>query len=184
MYIPTNSLVSIIAAYAEDPQVQEKLKSIDIPDFWSNKSKAQQFLSSTPLYLQLSQQPPRIGKRRGGPTARALETAAPAYEIINKLASQGSGFSDKVFNRAFAAALSEAFEDSGYEFKAESNHPWLSTMTPDVLISQDTKDTICLEFHYTANKAPNQIASYVLRKLNTYMNQIEDMYNSGKQLLL
>jgi hypothetical protein len=186
MYIPTNSLVSLIAAYNSDQNIEQLLRNTNIPDFWFTKSKARKMLESTPLYLQLNQQPPRIGKRRGGPTIRALEAASPAYNVLNQIASQSSGGSDKALNQAISLGLHDTFAKSGgYAFVAERNHPWLTNIIPDVLIEvKGSRDTICLEFHYTSNKAPNQIASYVLRKLNTYMNQIEDMYNSGRQLLI
>lgn len=185
MYIPTNALVSIVAAYTSDETLREQLRETGMPSHWFNMSNAKQMFRNTPLFRQLNGEPPKIGKRRGSPAMQALEKAGPAYDVLNKFASRAGPGTDKPLNHAVAAGLGDIFEEGKYSFASEKVHLWLSNITPDILVSEKgTKDLICIEFHYTANKAPNQIASYVLGKLNTYMNQIEEMYNSGKHFLL
>ncbi|MFN7515146.1 MAG: ATP-binding protein, partial [Dolichospermum sp.] len=41
---------------------------------------------------------------------------------------------------------------------------------------------ICLEFCYTLDDTPGNLADYVLRKLNTYMKQLEQVYGRPQDL--
>lgn len=70
-----------------------------------------------------------------------------------------------------------AFEDNNnLHFQHEQKHPYLTNIRPDILVDTGEK-IICLEFCYTVDNTPGNLADYVLRKLNVYMKQLEE--NSG-----
>ncbi|MFM5148518.1 hypothetical protein [Aeromonas rivipollensis] len=48
---------------------------------------------------------------------------------------------------------------------------------PDIFVELGQKQ-ICIEFHHTNRDEPGVIADYVLKKLNIYMNQLEEMVTS------
>ncbi|CCQ67121.1 AAA family ATPase [Crocosphaera watsonii] len=189
MYLPTNALVSCIAAYAKDAEIpipKEDLLNRDkynILQHWCIKSNAKKTLSTTPLYLQLSGVSITGGKRKSGRVEKGLKNATPAFEKINKDISDKK-ISDQKFNKAVCLALQDVFNNSEHnlDFVAEKPHPHLTNIRPDILV--DTNDKlVCLEFCYTNNKTPGNMADYVLRKLNQYMKQLEDNFEIPKDLL-
>ena len=189
MYLPTNALVSCIAAYAKDAEIpipKEDLLNRDkynILQYWCIKSNAKKTLSTTPLYLQLSGVSITGGKRKSGRVEKGLKNATPAFEKINKDISDKK-ISDQKFNKAVCLALQDVFNNSEHnlDFVAEKPHPHLTNIRPDILV--DTNDKlVCLEFCYTNNKTPGNMADYVLRKLNQYMKQLKDNFEIPKDLL-
>ena len=189
MYLPTNALVSCIAAYAKDAEIpipKEDLLNRDkynILQYWCIKSNAKKTLSTTPLYLQLSGVSITGGKRKSGRVEKGLKNATPVFEKINKDISDKK-ISDQKFNKAVCLALQDVFNNSEHnlDFVAEKPHPHLTNIRPDILV--DTNDKlVCLEFCYTNNKTPGNMADYVLRKLNQYMKQLKDNFEIPKDLL-
>ncbi|CCQ60848.1 AAA family ATPase [Crocosphaera watsonii] len=189
MYLPTNALVSCIAAYAKDAEIpipKEDLLNRDkynILQHWCIKSNAKKTLSTTSLYLQLSGVSITGGKRKSGRVEKGLKNATPAFEKINKDISDKK-ISDQKFNKAVCLALQDVFNNSEHnlDFVAEKPHPHLTNIRPDILV--DTNDKlVCLEFCYTNNKTPGNMADYVLRKLNQYMKQLKDNFEIPKDLL-
>ena len=189
MYLPTNALVSCIAAYAKDAEIpipKEDLLNRDkynILQHWCIKSNAKKTLSTTPLYLQLSGVSITGGKRKSGRVEKGLKNATPVFEKINKDISDKK-ISDQKFNKAVCLALQDVFNNSehNFDFVAEKPHPHLTNIRPDILV--DTNDKlVCLEFCYTNNKTPGNMADYVLRKLNQYMKQLKDNFEIPKDLL-
>ena len=189
MYLPTNALVSCIAAYAKDAEIpipKEDLLNRDkynILQHWCIKSNAKKTLSTTPLYLQLSGVSITGGKRKSGRVEKGLKNATPAFEKINKDISDKK-ISDQKFNKAVCLALQDVFNNSEHnlDFVAEKPHPHLTNIRPDILVDTNYK-LVCLEFCYTNNKTPGNMADYVLRKLNQYMKQLEDNFEIPKDLL-
>lgn len=93
------------------------------------------------------------------------------YELLKVL--DGSNYSDKPFNKTIAAALRDLRPD--LNITPEKAHPWLSNIYPDITIELEDK-LVCLEFHYTKKNVPSAIADYVLKKMDTYMRQVENKY--------
>lgn len=190
MYLPTNTLISCAAAYAEDAGInilREEFKKLEVPDHWFQKYQAKKSLSTTPLYLKLAGKEAKKGKRKSGAVPKALDKAKPIFEYLNKQYISGSGSgSDRPFNKALALALEELFkkENSELLFSAEKNHPWLKHLRPDILVDVPGQKCICIEMHYTVRTAPNILAEYILGKLNQYMKQVEKLYDSGQLPLL
>jgi hypothetical protein len=189
MYIPTNTMISCFAAYAEDsgiPISRKEFEEWGLPKHWLQKYPAKQSLSTTPLYLKLAGEEPKKGKRKGGAGPGALDKAQPIFEKLNKEYISGSKGSDRPFNKALCLALSDIFseKDSNLSFKSEHSHPWLQYIRPDILVDVPNKKCICIEMHYTTRTAPNILAKYILGKLNQYMKQVEKLYESGQLPLL
>ena len=189
MYIPTNTLISCFASYAEEAKIpisKQEFKSWNIPDHWTQKHPTKHSLCTTPLYLKLAGESPKKGKRKSGAVPKALEKARPIFEKLNKEYISGGKGSDKPFNRAICLALSDIFSEKSFDLslKSETNHPWLPYIKPDILVDVPNTKCICIEMHYTVKKAPNILANYILGKLNTYMKQVEKLYNSGQLPLL
>lgn len=167
MYLPTNALVSTIAAYADKSEIDISSK---VPPRWLKQSAAREQLRSSPLLRQLKQERVPPGKRKSGPAAQAKIDAKDGFEDIVKFVT-GSG-RDTHINRALSMALSEELGDD-YNIVPEKPHPWLSSIYPDIRVDLPSNRHVCLEFHYTSRTEPNILADYILRKLNTYMNQLE-----------
>ncbi|WP_157835121.1 ATP-binding protein [Xanthomonas sp. SHU 199] len=173
LFLPTNTLVSCAAAYSESPALDAVLSGVPQP--WRDKGDAKRTLSRTPLYKQLKGELSPQGKRKGGPAALAMREAAPHFEsMVDWMVNDGG--SDKVVNKAVAKALQEL---SGVEVSPDKSHPWIPNLVPDLFIQLAHKQ-ICIEFHHTTKSEPGVIADYVLRKLNIYMNQLEQML--GKRI--
>jgi hypothetical protein len=185
LYLPTNTFVSCIVAYAQEAGIsitRKEFKDMGVPDHWFEKSQARQTLKTSPAYRQLAGLPQRKGKRGSGKNPEALKTAKPIFEKLNKYIVENS---DQPFNKALSMALQNACSDnSKLSFTSEQQHPWLQNIRPDILVNVNGEKYICIEMHYTIKKAPNVLAGYVLDKLNKYMKQIEGLYESGQLPLL
>lgn len=183
MYLPTNALVSCIAAYAKDAEIpslsRENLldeNQYKVPTPYLRHKYAQKALKSTPLYVQLLGLPITAGKRKSGTVEKGLMNAKQAFERINEDISK-SRINDRYFNKAFCLALQDTcIEKSNFSFNSEQEHPHLKNIRPDILVNTQDK-LICLELCYTNNNTPGNIADYVLRKLNIYMKQL--LHNNG-----
>jgi hypothetical protein len=169
MFLPTNALISAIYAFTEKQEIKDIISKRKPPEHWKLPNNAKIFLRSSPIIKQLLGESFQIGLRKGGPVAKALKIAGPIYSDLNNWITKKSG-SDKHFNKALAKAISEATE---LNVSTETKHPWLENILPDILIEMPDK-TISIEMHYTDDDAPYKVADYVLKKLNIYMNQIEE----------
>jgi hypothetical protein len=163
MYLPTNTLVSCVAAYGEDAGIaisRQEFEDLGVPKHWFQKYQAKKSLSTTPLYLKLAGEEPKKGKRKSGAVPEALEKARPIFEHLNKKYIAGGSGNDRPFNKALSLALSDLFEESNPDllFSAERNHPWISYTRPDILVDVRNTKCICIEMHYTIRTAPNILA--------------------------
>jgi len=168
MFLPTNALISAVYAYSDNSSIKDIIEKHDLPTHWQKQTIAKTFLKSTPIIKQAQGEKFQIGMRKGGPVARALSIAEPIYSELNTWMTKQDG-SDKNINKPLAKAISEILE---FDIQTEQKHPWLENIYPDILINLPDK-TISIEMHYTDDDAPYKIADYVLKKLNIYMNQIE-----------
>lgn len=188
MYLPTNALISCIVAYANDAEIpisKEDFKDIDkynVPEHWFGKKLANDTLKRTPLYLQLSGSQNPTGKRKSGTVEKALNSSRKAFEKINKDISESKSgkIGDQPFNKAICLALEEVLSELNFQFRCEKYHPHLR-IKPDITVETSNK-IICLEFCYTLDDTPGNLADYVLRKLNTYMKQLEQAYGRPQDL--
>lgn len=167
MFLPTNSLISCVAAYGQDQSLSDLLLANQLPANWKDKKEAKRSFSNTPLYKQLVSEVYPTGKRKGGPAAKALEVANPIFGAVVTWITSGGG-SDVPINRAVAEVISEV---TGFQARNNTAHPWIPNIIPDILVELPHKQ-ICVEFHYTNRDAPGVIADYVLEKLDTYMDQL------------
>lgn len=170
MFLPTNSLVSCVGAYSTNASLQSRLTSNGIPSAWREKEKAKRSLSRTALYKQLVGEILPAGKRKGGPAAKALDDASLLFSDLVAWMTTGGG-SDKEINKCIAEALSES---SGLTVVSDKDHPWIPNIIPDLFIDLGHKQ-ICVEFHHTNKSEPGVVADYVLKKLNVYMNQLDQL---------
>ncbi|WP_434982218.1 hypothetical protein [Xanthomonas arboricola] len=173
LFLPTNTLLSCAASYSESAAMSAILSAA--PLTWKDKGDAKRTLSRTPLYKQINGELSPQGKRKGGPAALAMQQAAPLFTSLINWMVDGGG-SDKVVNKAIAKALQEL---SGFKVMPDHPHPWIPNLIPDLFIDLPHKQ-ICVEFHHTTKSEPGVIADYVLKKLNIYMNQLEQML--GKKI--
>jgi hypothetical protein len=177
MYLPTNALVGCIAAYSKEAGLniskEEFINDYKVPESWISKQHAKDRLAVTPLYFQLSGRSMTVGKRKSGPVKQALKTATEPFDKFNDNVYK-KVISDQRFNKALYYALDEIFiqDQSNLELSCEKIHPFLPTIRPDILINVHNNKYICLEFCYTNDNTPGNMADYVLRKLNTYMKQL------------
>lgn len=169
MFLPTNALISAVYAFSDKSDIREIISKRTPPIHWQKQNNAKVFLKSSPIVKQILGESFQIGLRKGGPVAKALEIAAPIYSDLNSWITKADG-SDKHLNAALAKAISEVVE---FEIVTEKKHPWLENIYPDILIEMPDR-TVSIEMHYTDDDAPYKIADYVLKKLNIYMNQIEE----------
>lgn len=171
VFLPTNTLISILAAYSGSPVLKKILEDNNVPERWYETKAANESFKKSPLVKQLTGEAFHVGMRKGGPAAEALTKAEPAYAAITQWISGGGSGSDKSLN----VCIGEAIKDcTGFAASSDKAHPWIPDIIPDILIELPHKQ-ICLEFHYTNRDEPNVVADYVLKKLNTYMNQIEKL---------
>ena len=189
MYLPTNALISCIAAYSAEADLGIRRRDeYHIPDAWFGKAAARKALVSTPLYLQLANKPITSGKRKSGKVTEGINNAQEAFEKINRDISDKSGKgsknrsgqrSDQPFNRAFCLALADALEKDGLkdveQIYAEGWHPYLETIKPDIVVEFPDK-IVCIEMSYSTNDQPSYLADYVLRKLHRYMKRIKNQF--------
>lgn len=169
LYLPTNTLISCVAAYTSNAQVQKLLVSQSTPDAWKDKAAAKRTLMRTALYKQTMGEALAGGKRRGGPAAVAMTQAKPIFEaLVGWLTTSGA---DKAINDSVAAALSEA---TSISVQSGVAHPWIPNVIPDMYMDLGHKQ-VCVEFHHTTKDEPGVVADYVLKKLNVYMNQLQQL---------
>ncbi|WP_342596916.1 ATP-binding protein [Cyanobacterium aponinum UTEX 3222] len=190
MYLPTNALISCIVAYADDAKIKisrEDFKDpnkYDVPEHYFGKQLANNTLKRTPLYLQLSGGQNPTGKRKSGTVQKALNSSRKAFEKINEdiSASKSGKIGDKPFNKAICLALENTLSEFNFNFRCEQYHPEPKIrIKPDITVETSNK-IICLEFCYTLDTTPGNLADYVLRKLNTYMKQLEQVYGIPQDL--
>lgn len=168
MFLPTNTLISCVAAYTDNESLRSTLDAAGVPVSWKNRKDAKRSLEKTPLFKQLLGESFHVGFRKGGPAAEALVKAEPLFAEMVKWIASASG-SDKPVNKCVAMALAECTQQI---VEQDKPHPWIPNIIPDLFI--DTPHTqICVEFHHTNRDRPNVIADYVLKKLDVYMNQID-----------
>lgn len=177
-YMPTNTLVSSIATYGKEFNVDSKInwESTGILHDWQTESTAKRFLKNSPLVRQINKEQAKFGATRSGIAKESIENARKAFNEINAIASkynpQRDG-SDKPFNKTIAKALREVIPNK--EIRAEVPHPWLTNIIPDIIVEESDK-IICIEFCFTKKNVPSAVANYVLNKLDNYMRQLEGMY--------
>lgn len=175
MFMPTNSLISCVASFNQAPALRNFLLTLEIPKNWTEKKEAKRSFSNTPLVKQLTSELYPIGKRKGGPAAKALEVADPLFAALTNWISS-SGGSDVPINRAIADVIKEV---TAFDARPNSPHPWIPNIIPDILVDLPHKQ-ICIEFHFTNRDAPGVIADYVLEKLDVYMDQLTAFLNKKK----
>ena len=73
---------------------------------------------------------------------------------------------------AMAQSKSDAYRASDFFLACAKG------IRPDIFIDFPEKQ-VCIEFRYTDKDVPSEIAGYVLQKLNTYMNQIQNYSGQG-----
>ncbi|NET43327.1 hypothetical protein [Okeania sp. SIO2B3] len=181
LYLPTNTLVSCVSAYSKDAEIpidREKFQNWGVPKKWFQKSEAKRTLKISPLYLQLANLQPRVGKRRSGKVQEALAKAAQVFTHINQYISKEG--SDQPFNRALTLALNDIFEDcSELSFSSEQNHPFLKTKRTDILVKNISKNKdICIEIYYTNKTQDGVLARYILTKLEKYYRAVTSNQNN------
>jgi hypothetical protein len=181
MYLPTNALVSCIAAYSPEAKIsisrEEFIQKYGVQEHWFVKKRAQSTLSTTPLYLQLSGIPITAGKRKSGTVETGLRNATKAFKQINKDIFSKK-ISDQLLNKSICLAIQDLSLNKGLNlsFTCEEPHPYLPNIRPDILVNSKNDKYIALEFCYTVNPSPGNLADYVLRKLNTYMKQLQQTF--------
>ncbi|WP_211167683.1 ATP-binding protein [Pseudanabaena yagii] len=196
MYLPTNALISCIASYGRDANLKinkDELLDKDkfnIPEAWFNKYAAKKALKSTPLYLQIlelqtSANPTSLGKpkftagkRKSGKVVEGLKNATKAFEKFNERisAKNSQRISDNSLNKSLCLALKDLLEEyDNISLDSEQFHPYLNNIKPDILIEMEEK-IICVEMCYTNDNTPGYLADYVLKKLNTYMTQLQSKF--------
>lgn len=175
MFIPTNAIISTVYAYGESDRVKSEFDKISIPANWKTKSGAKSHISTTTVCKQLNGIKYHVGFRRGGPAANAINIAKPLFTKLNQLITRG-GISDIVINKAFSEALiANGVQNVAHQIP----HPWLKNITPDITVKQNDR-TVSIEFHYTDDPSAHIIANYVLGKLDTYIEQIEELSSKKK----
>jgi len=169
MYLPTNLVVTTAATFSENQALKDIILNHNPPNHWHLRTQTKTSIKRCPIFKQLIGEQFPSGKRKGGPVLQALETANPIYrDIVSWISSSGSG-SDTHLNKAFGKTLKEA---GIRNIKVEKEHPWIKNVYPDIQIDLGHK-IVCLEFHYTTQDEPHVIADYTLRKLDTYMTQMQ-----------
>ncbi|MFG0453395.1 hypothetical protein [Shewanella algae] len=176
LFISTNALIMVINSYSEHKAIKEALSEFNLNRNWGLKNKAQETLERTPLIRLLANKEHPIGKKKGNQTQEALNKADLPFKKLNNLISTRQ-ISDCHLNKAISECINDCLSINSI---SEQPHPWIKSVRPDIFIETDGKQ-ICLEFHYTDKNVPGEIADYVLRKLNIYMNQLEDY--SGQKVL-
>ena len=175
LFLPTNALVAVVAAYAPDAAEKAGVIVSDLPATWRTKSTAVDRLKTTPLLRQLRGEEPKMGMRRSGPAADALQRAAEAYARLATWTSGSGTGSDRTLNRAVAAALRDALGADGAAIVPEASHPWIPNVVPDIRVDTNPERHVCIEICYTNRTEAHIVADYVLKKLDRYMRQLESM---------
>ncbi|WP_395649124.1 hypothetical protein [Planktothrix agardhii] len=162
--VPRPTEVWFIFCYpeAENTVAQFAKQSYDfIDEMWNAEFKA--------LYTYISAHT----QRKADWSSDRLNLALNGI-LTTKIMYLPTNASDQRFNKALYYALDEIFiqDKSNLELSCEKIHPFLPTIRPDILINVHNNKYICLEFCYTNDNTPGNMADYVLRKLNTYMKQL------------
>lgn len=183
MFLPTNAVVSCVAAYGShfnvEPELLDKIWAGTI-DNWRKPVIARRFLGSSPVVRQLKGEPAKLGKRRSGASAQSIKAAEDAFMEINRFTQDTS---DQPINRCLAQGLRDSLEWNESDIIAECPHPFLEGIRADILIRNDPSKIICVEMFYTVNKTPSTLANYVLSKMDRYMKQL-DLYSLQPRLLI
>jgi hypothetical protein len=174
LHLSPHALISACVAYGTEPKLDVIKKAA--PENWAEKAKAKAHMESTALYRQLVGGSPSKGKTKGGPAADARQQAVAPFEALNKLVA-GSG-NDRHINHCVAACLRDKLP-LGFAVVSEQAHPWIPGITPDIRIDTPDGRQICIEFCYTNNQKPGAVPDYVLEKLATYMDQLEQFVGAG-----
>jgi hypothetical protein len=170
-YHPTHSLLCGIRAYSENTDVNKIIDENAARKKYNQKAKAISAIKTTPIYRQIVNELPGIGKRKSGPAAKAELDSNVCYDPLTKWISSGKG-SDKPLNGALSKCLKDALSGrKGMKIFTEKPHPYIPNIQPDIMLD-DGEKVICIEFHYTNQHQPNIIADYTLEKLKKYMEQI------------
>ncbi len=172
MFIPTNALVACAAAYSSAAHAFPP-QGLTMPATWGRKAVARRFLANSPLGRHLAGLPPKMGKRRGGTAAGALDAAEPGYALLAERAAGKGEHSDEPINHALAAAIRDVCGNKVNRVVAERSHAWLSRMVPDITVETADGRLICIEMHYTSRNDDYVLAGYVLDKLDKYMIQLQ-----------
>ncbi|NVJ16316.1 ATP-binding protein [Myxococcus sp. AM010] len=174
LYIPTNCMVAAIAAYSPpNSAVRQIVLDNGGSKNWTQKHRAKKYFESTPLFRQLAGHPPLVGKRKSGPGHEAINKAEPSFSAINKWLSTERGH-DSILNAAIANLIEDKLRSEFDALEVSKPHPWIPNVIPDIRIDpKDTRRHINIEFHFTNNKQPNEVADYCLKKLQIYLQQVE-----------
>lgn len=175
LFLPTNALIGVVAAYAPDVAKKAGIDIDALPTTWKSKSNVTDRLKNTPLLRQLGGEEPKMGMRRSGPAADALERAAQPYADLAAWTSGSGSGSDQAVNRALATALRDELGVTEELVVPEASHPWIPNVEPDIRIDTDRDRHICLELCYTNRTEAHVVADYVLKKLDRYMRQLESI---------
>lgn len=173
LFLPTNALVCTVAAYAPDAVNRAGIDESEIPASWRKKSTAVDRMNVSPLVRQLRGEEPKMGMRRSGPAARAVEKAEPPFQKLSSWTSGSGSGSDRTLNRAVAEVLRDALQLDESDVVPEARHPWLPNIIPDIRFDADPSRHICIEFSYTNRREPHVVADYALGKLDRYMRELE-----------
>ncbi len=172
LFIPTNCMVAAIAAYTQNNKLRQLIIDNGGSRNWLLTARALKYFESTPLFRQLSGDPPLVGKRKSGPGYQAIIKADPAFEAINRWLSKDKGH-DSILNAAIGSMIKEKL-GSRVDIHVGKKHPWIPNIVPDIRVDpKGAKRHINLEFHFTNKKQPNEVADYCLRKMQSYLQQVE-----------
>ena len=155
MFLPTNAMVSCVAAYGTrfnvDPELLNKIwVAGTIEENWKKPVIASRFLKSSPLVRQLRREPAKLGKRRSGPSAQSIKKAEDAFKEINQFVHN---MSDQSINRCLAQGLIDSLGWNESDVIAEYPHPFLDGIRTDILIRHDPSKIVCVEMFPTVNYA-------------------------------
>jgi hypothetical protein len=174
LHLSPQALVSAVMAYGTEPKL-DPIKH-EGPLGWSNRSSAKKHMKTSAMYRQLTGEPPSKGKTKGGPAAIARLTATPSFERLNKIVA-GTG-NDRHVNQCVASCLRDVLPNT-YSVFAETAHPWIPSIVPDIRVDMPDGRQICIEFCYTNNAKPGAVSDYALDKMVTYMEQLEQFVGAG-----
>ncbi len=174
LFISTNALIMAVNSFTENKLIIDTLSKHELNRNWSLKHKARETFERTPLIRLLSGTEHPIGKKKGRQTQDALVKADLPFKALNKMISSKQ-LSDQHLNHAVKECINECIAIGAV---SETYHPWIAGVKPDIFIDGKDKQ-ICIEFCYTDKDIPSEIADYVLKKLNIYMNQLEGYSGQG-----
>jgi len=168
LFVSTNSLIMVLNSFSSNSALSDAFIEFDLNRNWGLKNKAIEAFERTPLIRLLANAEQPVGMTKGRLIQEALAKAEEPFKKINKMISTHQ-MSDQHLNKAISECINLCVN---VESVSETYHPWIPGVKPDIFLDEDNRQ-ICIEFHYTNKKVPSEIADYVLRKLNIYMNQLE-----------